>query len=110
MLCTQEHKTAWAMIGTNLFSLRSTEPELAVLEQETEKAETFLNLHDVIVATIGVKVLRVSIENFLRASTYPFHITKEKRLVRLLVSVSFALFDPLRQGKLSDHLLNMMIT
>ena len=34
--------------------MRSTKPELSVFEKEPEKVETLLNLHDVVVATVGI--------------------------------------------------------
>jgi hypothetical protein len=42
-----------------LFSLWSAQPELTVLEQEPEKAEPLLNLHDMIVSVVRIEFFLV---------------------------------------------------
>ena len=64
-----------------LFSLRSTKPELSVLEKEPEKVEAFLDLHDVVVAAVGVIFFRVTVQNLLGTSPDPIDIAEKLRYV-----------------------------
>ena len=61
--------------------MRSTKPELSVLEKEPEKVEPLLDLHDVVVAAVGVIFFRIAVKNFLGASPDPIDIAKKLRYV-----------------------------